>query len=120
MQRFVSQHPPKVSLSRDTSQVPSSYWRPHSFARSSIYAHAPEIPGIYGISNAREWIYIGTSDNIQLALLEHLDGGPAAVTARIPTGFSFEICTAGTLPHRHAQLVRQYTPSCNATMPEER
>ena len=30
-----------------------------------VHAYAPAVSGVYGISNAREWIYIGETDNIQ-------------------------------------------------------
>lgn len=113
MQRFSNQHLPEVSQRRESRQSRSAYWRPHAFARSSIYAHAPDGPGVYGISNAREWIYIGASENIQVALLEYLDGGSPAIAERTPTGFSFELCSAGMLTYRHAELLRQYKPACN-------
>ena len=32
---------------------------------AGVHRYAPAVSGVYGISNAREWIYIGETDNIQ-------------------------------------------------------
>ena len=45
---------------------------PLPFTPKAVQTHAPIASGVYGISNAREWIYIGETDNIQGALFEHL------------------------------------------------
>ncbi len=82
----------------------------HSFNANVIPRFAPELPGVYGLSNAREWIYIGSTDDIQAALLAHLASNSAAV--RAATGFSFEVCT-GTQHVRQARLVQEYRPICD-------
>lgn len=71
------------------------------------------VSGVYGISNAREWIYIGESDNIQEALLNHLMGSDTSLLQRVPTGFVFEPCESGTRPSRQDRLVFEYEPTCN-------
>jgi hypothetical protein len=86
---------------------------PRPFAKTSILAHAPECSGIYGISNAREWIFIGQTDNIQQQLLELLQGVNQGLGSYHPTGFSFEVCAQGERHGRLGQLVRQYVPACN-------
>jgi hypothetical protein len=69
--------------------------------------------GVYGISNATEWIYIGEADNIQEALAEHLHEGNTALMKRRPTGFVFETCEWTRRPSRHDRLILEYEPTCN-------
>lgn len=82
---------------------------PRSFNTSSIREYAPPISGIYGLCNAREWIYIGETDNIQLALL---DPDPKFLEMQ-PTGFRFEICDRASRGARQERLIREYAPSGN-------
>jgi hypothetical protein len=86
---------------------------PRSFTTSSIRDHAPAVSGVYGISNAAEWIYIGESDNIQEALLGHLQGSSKPVLTRSATGFVFEICEWTKRPARQDRLIFEYEPACN-------
>jgi hypothetical protein len=86
---------------------------PRSFTAPSVREYAPDLPGIYGISNAREWIYIGVTDNIQDALLRHLGESNTAVLERQPTGFVFEVCDRAGWTGRQDRLVLEYEPTCN-------
>ena len=45
---------------------------PRPFSSMGVDMYAPTAYGIYGISNAREWIYIGETDDIQATLLSYL------------------------------------------------
>ena len=86
----------------------------HSFTAASIRAHAPNAPGVYGISNAREWLLIDTADDIQASLFSHLQTKDAFPTGRCPTGFVYEICASSQiLMARHDRLVHQYATVCN-------
>lgn len=85
---------------------------PHAFMAGSVRCYAPVAPGVYGISNAREWIYIGQAENIQDALLGHLRGD-AAVLQWEPTGFVFETCAGDQRRIRQDCLVLEYTPVCS-------
>ncbi len=85
---------------------------PRSFTAASVREHAPPLSGVYGISNADEWIYIGETDNIQDALLGHLRGMNTALLKRQPTGFVFEICDRAKRPGRQNRLVFEYAPTC--------
>ena len=84
-----------------------------AFTPSSIRANAPALPGVYGISNRREWIFISTSENIQGSLLNHLRTD-ASILDREPSGFVFEICHSETQGSRCERLIREYGPVCNA------
>jgi len=86
---------------------------PHPFTPAGIQMYAPAASGLYGISNSREWIYIGQTDNIQNALLVHLRDPQAPLMQRAPTGFVFEACAGPLLPSRQDRLVQEYEPVCN-------
>lgn len=86
---------------------------PHAFSSVSIRAHAPAAPGVYGISNSRQWIYIGEADNIREQLLEHLTETTPGIRRYIPTGFSFQMCDSHARAERHRRLVAQYDPAYN-------
>ncbi len=87
----------------------------HAFTPHTIRALAPQSPGVFGISSAREWIYIGESDNIQQALLLLFAGNSSPLMARQPTGFVFELCHAAVRTARQDRLVMEYEPVCNRT-----
>jgi len=86
---------------------------PRSFTAVSVRMNAPAAPGVYGISNAREWIYIGQTENIQAALMEHLGDAGTSIMNRRPTGFIFEVCDLASRQARLERLVREYKPTCN-------
>ena len=93
--------------------MPFEQFTPRSFTTVSVRANAPAASGIYGISNAREWIFIGESDNIQASLLHDLQKGDSALLKRLPTGFVFELCDAAHRPARQDRLILEYEPVCN-------
>jgi hypothetical protein len=86
----------------------------------AIQMYAPAASGVYGISNAREWIYIGETDDIRDALLTHLREGNTALMRRQPTGFVFEVCDRAKRPARQDRLVLEYEPACNRQSAENR
>lgn len=86
---------------------------PKALTPNGVRMHAPPQSGVYGISNAREWIYIGEANNIQLALLHHMEEKDSAMMQRSPAGFVFEICAEQLRPARQDRLVREYEPVCN-------
>jgi len=79
----------------------------------SVNLNAPAASGIYGVSNAREWIYIGQTDNIQASLLNHLLESDSVLMKRRPTGFVFELCGFAGRSARQDRLVFEYEPACN-------
>jgi len=93
--------------------MPFEQFTPRSFTFVSVRANAPAASGIYGISNAQEWIYIGESDNIQASLMHDLQKGDSALQKRFPTGFVFELCHAGDRQSRQDRLITEYEPVCN-------
>ena len=93
---------------------------PRSFSPPSIMEHAPARSGVYGISNASEWIYIGETDNIREALSRHLRESDATIFRRQPTGFVFEVCDPASRPTRLERLILEYSPVCNRDRPSMR
>ena len=86
---------------------------PRNFTPDAVQMYAPISSGVYGISNAREWIYIGQSDNIQSSLLTHLQDLDTSLMQREPTGFVFEVCDQAQRSSRQDRLVIEYGPACN-------
>lgn len=86
---------------------------PRGFSVRSIYSHAPAAPGIFGISNSRQWILIGQTEDIQRSLLSHFSEQNGAVQAMSPTGFNFELCDVPLQPSRQDRLVMEYEPVIN-------
>ena len=84
-----------------------------SFTVPSVRKNAPELSGVYGLSNAREWLFVGQGNNIRANLLEHLKEVGTVLTAQNPTGFTFELCLPGERISRQDALVRELEPRCN-------
>jgi hypothetical protein len=93
--------------------MPFNQFTPRNFTTDAIHMYAPITSGVYGISNAREWIYIGETDNIQGSLLAHLQEPDARLMQREPTGFVFEVCDHARRTSRQGRLVVEYGPACN-------
>ena len=93
--------------------MPFEQFTPRSFTPVSVRTNAPAASGIYGISNAREWIFIGETDNIQASLLHDLRRNDSELLKRSPTGFVFELCEAAERRARHDRLIVEYAPVCN-------
>ena len=92
--------------------MPFEQIAPRPFTLAGFHTYAPEMSGVYGISNASEWLYIGSADDIRASLLDHFhqDNG---LMKKLPTGFVFEVCAAGHRPGRQDRLVQEYEPVCN-------
>lgn len=86
---------------------------PRPFTPAAIQSYAPAAPGVYGISNALEWIYIGQTADIRGALLTHLREADTPLMKSRPAGFVFEMCGAGQCASRQDRLVHEYQPKCN-------
>ncbi|MBI5084897.1 MAG: hypothetical protein HZB13_09920 [Acidobacteria bacterium] len=93
---------------------------PRSFVDSSVRQFAPAASGLYGISNASGWLFIGESDNICESLLAHLRDSGASLFQQRPTGFVFETCDPGARAARQSRLIFEYNPSCNGRQSRRR
>jgi predicted GIY-YIG superfamily endonuclease len=99
--------------------MPFNQFTPRSFTSGAVQMYAPDMSGVYGISNAREWIYIGETDNIQSSLLSHLHEINTSLMKREPTGFVFEVCAQAHRASRQDRLVSEYGPACNRLEPQQ-
>ncbi len=86
---------------------------PRPLTSSAVQAYAPSASGVYGISNAHEWVFIGASDDIKGALLAHARESDTVQSKRQPTGFVFEICDRIRRSARQDRLVLEYEPTGN-------
>src|SRR5580658_4856454 len=93
--------------------MPFEQLTPRPFTSGAIATYAPAAAGVYGISNAQEWIYIGKSDDIKSSLLQHLQDLTTSLMKRKPAGFVFEICQGAHRSARQDRLVHEYEPACN-------
>ena len=93
--------------------MPFQQHLPRPFTARTVHEYAPVLSGVYGISNSREWLYIGETEDIQGALLAHLQAPSTELMKSTPTGFVFEVCAGGRRPARQDLLVREYGPTCN-------
>lgn len=88
-----------------------------AFTAVSIGRNTPAASGVYGLSNAREWIYVGEGDDVRSQLLTHLRDLSAFPDGQRPTGFTFELCAAGCRTARRDELVFELEPIRNRHRP---
>jgi len=93
--------------------MPFEQFTVRSLTPVSVRTNAPSASGVYGICNAREWIYVGESDNIRASLLAELQRRDSAILRRRPTGFVSEVCSPAERGARQLQLIDHYRPVCN-------
>jgi hypothetical protein len=84
-----------------------------TFKSAAVLREAPPRSGIYGLSNALGWIYVGETDNIQAQLLAHLEEPRSLVGYGVPTGFSFELSSPSERVARQRQIVLEFDPPGN-------
>ncbi len=84
-----------------------------TFKAAAVLREAPPFSGVYGLSNARGWIYVGETDNIQARLLAHLEEPGAFGLRGAPTGFSFELSSPGERVARQRQIILEFDPPGN-------
>ena len=80
----------------------------HVFMAVSMTRNAPQQEDLYGISNAREWIFIGVARDIRAAFLKHLHEMDTTVTFRHPTGSRLKSTLRPARVARFEQLIREY------------
>lgn len=83
------------------------------FNSATIQRVAPAQSGVYGLSNARQWVYIAESDNIRESLLQHLSETDTVLSNHKPSGFTFELCDGSNRAARRERLVQELSPICN-------
>ena len=97
--------------------MPFEHLIPRPFVPGSIQTYAPMASGVYGISNALKWLYIGQTDDIRGALLTHFGEDESPLMMSKPAGFVFEVCDRSRRTARQDRLVHEYGPTCNSPPP---
>jgi len=90
--------------------MPFDRLAPYTFSLVSVRNNAPPLSGVYGLSNAREWLCVRETGNIRAALLGHLQETHTPLMQRVPTGFTFELCSPHDREDREARLIQEYAP----------
>ena len=80
------------------------------YTSASVWQNAPPASGIYGLSNARGWLFVGETDDIRGSLLELLETSASASISRGATGFSYELRAPGDRAQRRDQLQTELRP----------
>jgi hypothetical protein len=93
--------------------MPFAHYVARSFTAALVQREAPACCGLYGLSNAREWLYVGVADNIKATLMEHLRERNTFLADQHPTGFTFEECPSGNLIARRDCLILELEPVGN-------
>lgn len=97
--------------------MPFEHYVASIFSELAIRRFAPDSSGIYGLSNAREWVFIGQAENIRAALLAHLQETDTSISRRAPTGFAFESCPSYSRSSRFERMILELEPICNRRAP---
>ena len=85
-----------------------------AFTLMSVVRDAPAASGVYVLSNATEWVYVGESENIQASLMRYLQTPGSLLMELRPTGFSCEICGESERKLSKQMLVSDLNPVANA------
>ena len=83
------------------------------YNRESILSEAARESGVYAIHNRQTWIYVGETADIQVRLLEYLNGDNECILRHNPTGFQFERCPASQRVWRQRAWIGMLNTTCN-------
>ena len=84
----------------------------YMFTFEAVRRKAPSVSGVYSIFTARQWVYVGESDDIQQSLFRHLNEPNAPINQFGPLSFSFELATADHRKARQQALIATLDPAC--------
>ena len=93
--------------------MPFNHHGNRSFTVVSIENNAPAASGVYGLADARGWIYVGVAANIKAELRKHIERPSPFLKAHRPSGFTFELCEEEHRFERQNQLVEELEPIAN-------
>jgi hypothetical protein len=83
----------------------------------SVNQNVPAASGVYGLSNARQWIYVGEAADIQAELFGHLQHPNTFLREHAPSGFTYELSSQQHRAGRRDQLVYELQPIGNRQVP---
>jgi hypothetical protein len=99
--------------SRRNEIVPFAIHGNRSFTRSSVDKNVPAASGVYGLSNANQWIYVGESANMHAELFKHLQHPNTFLSGHSASGFTYELSSEEHRVQRRNQLVVELEPIGN-------
>lgn len=80
------------------------------FDEYTIRQLAPTRPGVYGLANSENWIYIGAANSLESVLLRHLNETETHMMRRNPTVFTWEKSLAEDRMTRKTALIKELKP----------
>jgi len=93
--------------------VPFANHGNRSFTMSSVDKNVPAASGVYGLSNASQWIYVGETANMHAELSRHLQHPNTFLRGHSPSGFTYELSSEEHRVQRRKQLVMELGPIGN-------
>jgi len=81
------------------------------FTLSSVHLYAPKMSGVYALFADNAWFYVGESDNISAALMNHLRGKKTWEAELDPKYFAFELLSGPERGARKEKLQTAYSPA---------
>ena len=81
-----------------------------AFTAVTIEREAPMASGVYGISNAKRWIFIEETENIRASLMGYLANSNGSASTDPPSGFSFELSPSYSRTARRDRLIAELAP----------
>jgi predicted GIY-YIG superfamily endonuclease len=92
----------------------------YMFTFEAVRRKAPSASGVYILFTARQWVYVGESEDIQRSLFRHLNGPDASINQFGPLSFSFELAPADERKARQQALIAELEPACLLMPPHPR
>jgi hypothetical protein len=89
-----------------------------AFTAVNIEREAPAASGVYGVSNAKSWIFIDETENIRASLMEYLAHSRGPSTEQ-PSGFSFELSPSYSRTARRDRLIAELAPTQQQGVPAQ-
>jgi hypothetical protein len=84
----------------------------YPFTFEAVREKAPNASGVYSISTAGRWVYVGESDDIRQSLFRHLNEPSESMNRFGPLLFSFELAPAAERVARQQALISELEPAC--------
>ena len=84
----------------------------YMYTFEAVREKAPSASGVYTISTAKRWVFVGESEDIRRSLMQHLNDSSASTTRFGPLSFSFELVPPAERAARQKALIAELDPAC--------
>jgi hypothetical protein len=101
-------HPSPFGLQKGIA-VPFGSRFARTFTAVNIERDAPAASGVYGVSNAKSWLFIEETENIRASLMGYLANASGSLVDQ-PCGFSFELSPSYNRTARRDRLIAELAP----------